>query len=85
MAGQLEQTIQANAFELLKVIKRTIRGSAEPAHLEELHNLHMTDGGAQAAFHYLSDKGLIAGHFGIPFAGRMTAAGHDAIKEAEHP
>jgi hypothetical protein len=38
---------------------------------------------AQAAFHYLSDKGLIAGHFGIPFAGRMTAAGHDAIKEAE--
>ena len=83
VAGQLEQTIQANAFELLKAIERTTRGSAEPAHLEELHNLHITDGDAQAAFHYLSDKGLIAGHFGIPFAGRMTAAGHDAIKEAE--
>jgi hypothetical protein len=33
-------------FELLKAIERTIRGSAEPAHLEELHNLHMTDGEA---------------------------------------
>jgi hypothetical protein len=50
VAGQLEQTIQANAFELLKAIERTTRGSAEPAHLEELHNLHMTDGEAQADF-----------------------------------
>lgn len=38
---------------------------------------------AQAAFHYLKSKGLIEANFGIVYSARMSAAGHDAIKEAD--
>jgi hypothetical protein len=83
VAGQLEQNIQANAVALLKAIERATRGYATPVLLEQLRTLEMTTGEAQAAFHYLKSKGLIEANSRIVYSARMSAAGHDAIKEAD--
>jgi hypothetical protein len=75
--------IHENTVDLLKAIERATRGSAVPVVLEQLRDLHMTAEEAQEAFHYLKSKGLIEANFGIFYSARMSAAGHDAIKEAE--
>ena len=43
----------------------------------------MTEGEAQAAFHYLKSKNWIEANFKIFYAARISPAWHDAIKEAE--
>jgi hypothetical protein len=83
VAGSQEQNIQANAFQLLKAIGRTTRGSPTPVMLEDLRDLKMTQDEAQAAFHYLKGKRLIEANFGIFYSARVSAAGHDAIRDAE--
>jgi hypothetical protein len=83
VAAPQEQNIQANAFQLLKAIERVTRGSARPVVLEELRDLQMTSDEAQAAFLYLKGKGLIDANFGIFYSARVSAAGHDAIRDAE--
>jgi hypothetical protein len=82
--GDQHQSIHANAFDLLKAIERATHGSASPVALEQLRNLQMTGPEAQAAFLYLKDKGWIQANFRIFYAARMSAAGHDAIKEAKN-
>lgn len=82
MAALREQTIQANAFGLLKAIEQATRGSAMPVVLDQL-DLRMTVDEARAAFHYLKSKGLIEANFSIFYSARLSAFGHDAINEAE--
>jgi hypothetical protein len=77
------QNIQEDAFALLKAIERATRGSAVPVILEELPDLQMTADEARAAFHYLKGKGWIKANFAPFYAAIISAAGHDAIKEAE--
>jgi RIO-like serine/threonine protein kinase len=84
VAGQQEGNLQANAFEVLKAFERATRGSATPLLLEQLYDvIQMTEDEAKAAFHYLKGKGLIETNFGADYAARVSAAGHDAIREAE--
>ncbi len=83
VAGSQEQNIQANAFQLLEAIELATRGSPTPVILEQLRDLKMTQDEAQAAFHYLKGKRLIEANFGIFYSARVSAAGHDAIRDAE--
>ena len=83
VAGSQEQNIQAHAFQLLKAIELATRGSPAPVVLEQLRDLKMTQYEAQAAFHYLKGKRLIEATFGIFYSARVSAAGHDAIRDAE--
>jgi hypothetical protein len=73
--------IEVHAFELLKAIERATQGSAAPVVLEELRDLPMSAGQAQAAFVYLKGNGLIEANFRIFYAARMGPAGHDAIRQ----
>jgi hypothetical protein len=52
--------------------------------LSELPDTQMTEGEAQAAFQYLKGKGLIEANFLLRYSARLSAAGHDAIREAEN-
>jgi hypothetical protein len=80
---QQAQNIQANAFKLLKAFERETRGVETPVLLHQIRDLEMTEGEAQSAFLYLKDKKLIDANFNIFNAARISAAGHDAICEAE--
>lgn len=75
--------IEVHAFELLKAIERATQGSAAPVVLEELRDLPMSAGQAQAAFVYLKGKGLIEANFRIFYAARMSVAGHDALRQRQ--
>jgi hypothetical protein len=80
---QPERNVQANAYELLKEIEHETAGSGNPVLLEQLGDIHMTVGEAKEAYHYLRDKGLIETNFLAAYAARVSALGHDAIREAE--
>jgi len=84
VSGSRDQDIQGNAFRLLREIEQATRGSASPVVLAQLSELGMTEDQAQAAFQYLKSKGLIEANFAIRYAARVSAAGHDAIREAEN-
>jgi hypothetical protein len=75
--------IQENALKLLKAIERATRGSSAPVVIEQLGDLQMTVDEIKSAFQYLKDKGLIQANFAIFYAARLSAAGHDAIQQAE--
>lgn len=77
------KNIEVHAFELLKAIERATQGSAAPVVLEELRDLPMSAGQAQAAFVYLKGKGLIEANFRIFYAARMSVAGHDALRQRQ--
>jgi hypothetical protein len=83
MSGSQERNVQGNAFELLKAIEQATQNSAVPVALEQFGNLQMTEEEAKAAFLYLKGKGLIDANFKIFYAARISAAGLDAIREAE--
>jgi hypothetical protein len=83
MSGSHDQDVQGNAFSLLKAIEHEMRGLAGPVALDQIGDLQMTVDEAKAAFHYLKGRGLIDANFGVFYAARLSAAGHDAIKEAE--
>ena len=81
--GTSPRDIQADALQLLKVIERATRGSADPVVLDTLGDLGMTADQAKTAFHHLKSKALIEANFGIFYAARLSAAGHDAIAAAD--
>jgi hypothetical protein len=83
MSGSQERNVQGNAFELLKAIEQATQNSAVPVALEQFGSLQMTEEEAKAAFLYLKGKGLIDANFKIFYAARISAAGLDAIREAE--
>jgi hypothetical protein len=83
MSGSQERNTQGNAFELLKAIEQATQNSAVPVALEQFGSLQMTEEEAKAAFLYLKGKGLIDANFKIFYAARISAAGLDAIREAE--
>jgi hypothetical protein len=76
-------SIQGDARELLEAIDQATRGADTPIVLEQLRDLPMTAERARAAFHYLKSKGCIEANFGIFYAARLSAAGHDAIEQAK--
>ena len=77
------KNIEVHAFKLLKAIDRATQDLAAPVVLEELQDLPMSAGQAQAAFVYLKGKGHIEANFRIFYAARMSPAGHDAIRQGQ--
>lgn len=82
VVAQTEKTIQANALRLLQAIEEATRGSSTPVYIGHLPNLGMNGEEAKAAYHYLRGKDLIDANFKIAYAARVSARGHDAIRDA---
>jgi hypothetical protein len=76
-------SFEGDPLELLKAIEQATRGADTPVVLEQLRDLPMTAERARAAFHYLKSKGWIEANFGIFYAARLSAAGHDVIAQAK--
>jgi len=84
VTAEPEKTVQANAFRLLRAMEEATRGSSTPVHLGDLRNLGMNEEEAKASYHYLRGKGLIETKFNLAYAARVSAAGQDAIRDAQH-
>jgi len=83
VAAQSEQAIQANALRLLRAIEEATRGLSTPVHIGQLPNLGMNEEETKAAYHYLQEKDLIYTKFRLAYAARLSARGHDAIRDAQ--
>ena len=77
-------TIEDLAVRLLDAIRRHGERSHEPVFAQELAaELGVTPGDAARAFQYLADRNWVR-TFRIPHAGRITARGHDVLREQQH-
>jgi DNA-binding Lrp family transcriptional regulator len=81
-----EQSSQAEAMRLLKVLYDHNKTSSEPVLVERLAtDVGLSEQEAQRAWRYLKDKGLIE-TFNIIYTARINASGIDAIEEVRrHP
>lgn len=81
-----EQSSQAEAMRLLKVLYDHDQTSSDPVFVERsATHIGLTEREAQRAWRYLKDKGLIE-TFDIAYTARINASGIDAIEEVrQHP
>lgn len=77
--------IDALALTLLKAFKQHADRTHEPAFAQDLaRELGLGQGDVERAFRYLAEKGWVK-TFSLPYAGRISAHGHDASRLKVEP